>query len=318
MGFARQLRVLRWGECWKLVKDSLSEWANDKVPRLGAALAFYSALAAAPLLVVVLAMAGLFYGRAAVQGEIVWQIQHLVGREGARFIQALIASVAGRPASGIIATIVGLVALFFGASSAFIELQDALNTIWHVPVDPRRSGIASIVDTLKRRALSFVLVLSVGCLLLLSLFAGAWIAAAESFFGHVLPMPGPVLNLIDFLISFVVIAFLFAVIYKVLPDVRLEWGDVAIGAAITSLLFCIGKLLIGWYLGTSTIASSYGAAGSFLILLLWVYYSAQVFFLGVEFTKFYTQRFGSQFRRQLRLEPEPADRPVIVDERTDR
>jgi membrane protein len=309
----RQLRLLKCEQFWNLIKESFSEWANDKVPRLGAALAFYTALSLAPLVVVVLATAGLFYGQAAVQGEIVWQIQDLVGREGAIVIQALISSAAHRPTSGIIATVLGLVALLLGASSAFVELQDALNTIWHVPVDPRRSRLGSIFDVIKRRAVSFVLVLSIGLLLLVSLFVGAWIAAAETFVGNHLPLPGPVLHIINLLISFVAITFLFAAVYKVLPDVRLKWSDVAIGAAITSLLFSVGKLLIALYLGKTTIESSYGAAGSFLILLLWVYYSAQVFFLGAEFTKIYTQRFGSQFRAQLELLPERAERQAIVE-----
>jgi membrane protein len=309
----RQLRVLKFRQCWNLIEESLSEWANDKVPRLGAALAFYTALSVAPLLIVVLATAGLFYGQAAIQGEIVWQIQDLVGREGAKVIQALLSSAAHRPTSGIVATILGLAVLLLAASSAFVELQDALNTIWHVPVDPRQSKLSSIFGMIKRRALSFVLILSIGFLLLVSLFVGAWIAAAETIVGNLLPLPGPVLNMINLLISFVVITFLFGVVYKVLPDVRLEWSDVMIGAAITSLLFSIGKLLIGLYLGKTTIESSYGAAGSFLIMLLWVYYSAQVFFLGAEFTKIYTQRFGSQFRARLELRPEPPERQAIVD-----
>jgi membrane protein len=156
------------------------------------------------------------------------------------------------------------------------------------------------------------MVLGVGLLLLLALFVSTWIAAAETFFSGVLPLPGTALELFNFLVSFCVITFLFAVVYKVLPDVRLQWSDVAIGAAITSLLFTVGKLLIGIYLGHTSIASSYGAAGSFLIVLLWVYYSAQVFFLGAEFTKVYTHRVGSQFRAKLELKPEPlAAAPVV-------
>ncbi len=313
MELLRAFRIVTFRQCRDLVKESFSEWSNDKVPRLGAALAFYTALSLAPLLVVVLATAGLFYGAAAVQGQIVWEIQSLVGREGAKFIQAIIAGAAQRPTTGIIATILGLITLLFGASSAFVELQDALNTIWHVSVDPRRSGLASVFSLIKVRALSFALVLGIGFLLLVSLFVSAWIAATESFFNNVLPMPGPVLHLINLLISFLVITFLFAIIFKVLPDVRLKWSDVAIGAAITSLLFSAGKFLIGLYLGKSTIASSYGAAGSFLIVLLWVYYSAQVFFLGAEFTKVYTRRFGSQFRRQLQLQPERVEPQLIID-----
>jgi membrane protein len=202
--------------------------------------------------------------------------------------------------------------LFFGASSAFVELSDALNTIWRVPVSPRQSGVRSVFEMIKRRTVSFVMVLGVGFFLLTSLFVATWISAAEKFFRDLLPMPAPVLDGANFLISFLVITFLFAVVYKVLPDVRLEWSDVAFGAAITSLFFTIGKFLIGLYLGKTSIASSYGAAGSFLIVLLWVYYSAQVFFLGAEFTKIYTQRFGSQFRARLELQPERAESDLVV------
>jgi len=306
-----KLRIPRPGEFWTLVKESLSAWTQDNVPRLGAALAFYAALSIAPLLVVVLATVGFLYGKAAVQGEIVWQIQSLVGREGARFIQGLIASAAHRPASGIIATIVGLVVLFVGASSAFAELQDALNTIWRAPAAKRRSGIASVFNLVKRRILYFVLVAGVGFLLLVSLLAGAGITAVETYFSRFLPMPAALLSLINFFISLVVITILFAVIYKVLPDVRLKWSDVWIGAAFTSLLFALGKIPIDWYLGTTTVASSYGAAGSFLILLLWVYYSAQVFFLGAEFTKFYTHHMGSHFQEKLLIGPQPQSEPQL-------
>ena len=165
---------------------------------------------------------------------------------------------------------------------------------------------------IKRRTVSFVMVLGVGFFLLTSLFVATWIAATENFFRDLLPMPAAVLEATNFLISFLVITFLFAVIYKVLPDVRLEWSDVAFGAAITSLFFTIGKFLIGLYLGKTSIAPSYGAAGSFLIVLLWVYYSAQVFFLGAEFTKIYTQRFGSQFRARLELQPERVESDLVV------
>jgi membrane protein len=301
--FVCHLRGIKCGQICELFRSAFTEWLDDKAPRLGAALAFYTALSLAPLLVVVLAIAGLFYGQKAVEGQLVWQMQDMIGVEGAKAIQALI-SAAHKPASGIIATILGLLTLFFGASSAFAELSDALNTIWHVPVNPRQSGVASLFELIKRRTVSFLMVLCVGFLLLVTLFMSAWITAAETFFGEFLPIPGPLLQLVNFLISFLVITALFALIFKVLPDVRLKWGDVAIGAALTALLFSIGKFLIGLYLGATTIASSYGAAGSFLIVLLWVYYSAQVFFFGAEFTKIYTQRFGSHFRARLELQPE--------------
>ncbi|MGA2600954.1 MAG: YihY/virulence factor BrkB family protein [Bryobacteraceae bacterium] len=310
-GLLCQMRAIRCSECWDIANTAFTEWVDDKAPRLGAALAFYTALSLAPLLVVVLAVAGLAYGKQAVQGELVWQIQDLLGKDGARAIQALI-SAAHRPASGIIATILGLITLFFGASSAFVELSDALNTIWHVPVAKRQSGLASVLDMIKRRAVSFIMVLGVGFLLLVSLLVAAWIAATESFFRDLLPMPGLLLELTNFLIGFLVVACLFAVVYKVLPDVRLKWSDVTIGAVITALLFSIGKFLIALYLGRSTIASSYGAAGSFLIVLLWVYYSAQVFFLGAEFTKIYTLRFGSHFKATLELQPERSEHTLVL------
>ncbi len=303
----RQVRAIQCSQCRALVSETFSQWLDDKAPRLGAALAFYTALSLAPLLVIMLAIAGLAYGRQAAQGQLVWQMKDLLGAEGAKAIQALIVA-AHRPASGIIATIIGLITLFFGASSAFVELTDALNTIWRVPDKPGRSGIASAFDMIKRRSVSFLMVIAAGILLLLSVFLGAWISAGEKLFRGVLPLPGAALDIVNLLISFIAITALFALIYKALPDVRLKWSDVAIGAAITSALFSIGKFLIGIYLGKTTIASSYGAAGSFLIVLLWVYYSAQIFFLGAEFTKIYTLRFGSRFRATLELQPErPAE-----------
>ena len=301
--FLCELHGIRWNQWWDVVRAAMSEWVDDKAPRLGAALAFYSALSLAPLLVVVLAVAGLAYGKQAAEGRLVWQIRDMVGVEGAKAIQAVI-SAAHKRTSGIIATTVGLATLFFSASSAFVELTDALNTIWRVPVCPRQSSIASLFAMIKGRTLAFVMVLGGGFLLLLLLIVSTWITAVETFFRNLLPMPPSALDAVNFLLSFLVMTLIFAMIYKALPDVRLTWGDVAIGAAITSLLFTIGKYLIGLYLSTSTIASSYGAAGSFLVVLLWVYYSAQVFFLGAEFTKVYTQRYGSHFRAKLKLQPE--------------
>ena len=307
----RQLHTTPWRQIWKLFRLAFGAWLDDKAPRLGAALAFYTALSLAPLLIVVLAIAGLAYGQQAAEGRLVWQIQDLVGEQGAKAIQAVI-SAAHKRASGIIATMVGLVTLFFGASSAFVELTDALNTIWRVQGDPRQSGIASLFSMIKMRTLAFVMVLGAGFLLLMLVFVSTWIAAVEKFFRELLPMPPSVLDGVNFLLSFFVMTVIFAVIYKALPNVRLKWSDVAIGAAITSLLFSIGKYLIGLYLGTTTIASSYGAAGSFLIVLVWVYYSAQVFFLGAEFTKVYTQLYGSHFRARLELHPECQTEPELL------
>ena len=295
-----------------MVKNTLSCWSDDKAPRLAASLAYYTALSLAPLIVVVLAIAGLAFGRAAAQGQLVWQIREITGPSGARAIQALVDG-ARKPATGILATALGLTTLFFGATSAVVELTDALNTIWHVQI-PAATGLRNIKRLLKDRFLSFAMVAGIGFLLLASLFVNAWLAAVGKYFAQRLPMPEGLLEAANFIVSFLVITFLFAIIFRVLPDVRLKWSDVAIGAAVTSLLFSVGKLLIGMYLGKSTVGSAYGAAGSFVVLLVWVYYSALVFFLGAEFTKVYTHTFGSRSPNQPKApEPEPRDDVVLVD-----
>lgn len=292
----RHLRMFTWlnhEQLWRLVKSTISSWNDDKCSRLGASLAFYTALSLAPLIVVVLAVAGLAFGRDAVRGQLLWQIQDTVGYDGAKLIQQLIRT-AYKPTSGIIATVLGLTTLFFGATSVVMELTDALNTIWRVPVDANESGIKSMIRMLRQRFVSFAMIVGIGFLLLVSLVISTWLAMMGAFFSHLLPMPEFALHLFNLLISFFVIAFLFALIYKVLPDVTLQWSDVAIGAAVTSVLFTLGKFALGLYLGKSTIDSTYGAAGSFVVVLVWVYYSAQIFFLGAEFTRVYTLQFGSR------------------------
>ncbi len=311
---ARHFRMFTWltrKEIWNLVKNTLDAWSDDNVPRLGASLAYYTALSLAPLIVVVLAVAGLAFGRQAVEGQLLWQIKDTVGYDGAKLIQQLIQT-AYKPASGIIATVLGLITLFFGATSVVVELTDALNTIWHVPPVPGQSGLKNMFNLMKLRFVSFTMILGIGFLLLTSLLVSAWLSAMGRYFSHVLPFPEAFLHIFYFLISFAVITMLFASIYKVLPAVHLEWSDVAIGAAVTSLLFTIGKVLLGLYLGKSTLGSTYGAAGSFVIVLVWVYYSSQIFFLGAEFTRVYTQKFGSQVTAKLKLTPEVPQATVIL------
>lgn len=311
----RHFKMLAWvdrGQILNLVKTTFAAWNEDNIPRLGASLAYYTALSLAPLIIVVLAVAGLAFGRQAVQGELVWQIQDTVGTQGAKVIQDLIKA-AHEPTGGIIATIIGLLTLFFGASAVVVELTDALNTIWHVPRDQSKTGLSSMFRFIKQRFVSFAMVLGVGFLLLVSLVMSSFLSALGKFFDQYLPVPEYVLHAVNLTVSFLVITCLFAGIYKLLPDVKLKWSDVAVGAAVTSLLFTLGKFLLALYLGKSSISSTYGAAGSFIIVLVWVYYSAQIFFLGAEFTRVYCHQFGSRFTSQLQVTPEKMEANLIVD-----
>ncbi len=274
---------------WSLLKETFTEWNTDKASRLAAALAYYTIFSLAPLLIIAIAIAGAVFGEEAARGEIVAQIQGLVGREGAQFIQTAIEN-ASRPKTGSIASIISIVVLLFGASGLFAQLQDALNTIWEVQPKPGRGLVGIIRD----RFLSFTMVLGVGFLLLVSLVLSAVLAGVVNFLGDMLPGIGFLLQLANFVLSFAVTTLLFALIYKVLPDVKIAWGDVWIGAIITSLLFSLGRLLLGLYLGNSSFGSTYGAAGSVVIILVWVYYAAQILFFGAEFTQVYASRFGSR------------------------
>jgi membrane protein len=293
------------------MKETVGAWNDDNIPRLGAALAFYTLLSLAPLLVVVVAIAGIAYGKQAAEGQLFWQIRDLVGPEGARAIQGLLEG-AYKPGTGALATGLGLLTLAFGASSVVGELREALNTIWHVPVSSNSLGFSSVLALVKGRLYSFALVLGVGFLLLVSLVLNACLAAIGKFFGGFLPAPEGVLQVAISLVSFLVITVLFAAIYKLMPDVRLKWSDVTVGASFTALLFTAGKYLIGLYLGKASFGSTYGAAGSLVIVLVWVYYSSQLFFLGAEFTKIYTKKFGSHLREKLELHA-PKPESIIVD-----
>lgn len=287
----RQIVLLGWSELSGLVSTAVTNWFEHNVPRLGASLAFYTLLSLAPLLVIVIAVAGAVFGREAAEGQLVWQIQDLIGREGAQAVQTLLRG-ANRPAAGTFAAVLGVITLFYSAGTVIAELRDALNIIWCAP--PRRvSGVFGIISLLKDRTLAFVIVLGIGFLLLVSLTVNAALSAVGDQFNNSLPLPPWVFKALDFAITYVVIAIVFALIYKWLPNVDIEWRDVILGALLTSLLFGFGKYLIGMYLGTAGIASAYGAAGSLVIVLLWVYYSAQVFFLGAEFTRAYAEIYGS-------------------------
>lgn len=274
-----------------LLKATFSKWTEDKVPRLAAALAYFTVFSLAPLLIISISIAAIFFGEDAARGQIVGQIQSLVGQEGAEAIESMIAN-ANQVEGGVVATIVGIVTLLLGASGVFGQLQDALNTIWEVAPKPGRG----IVNFIRIRILSFGMVLAIGFLLLVSLIASAVLAGLGTFMNGILPDLAPLWEVVNFVVSFGVITFLFALIYKVLPDVRITWGDVWIGAAFTAFLFTIGRTLIGIYLGSAAVGSAYGAAGSLVVILVWVFYSAQILLFGAEFTQVYARRYGSRIR----------------------
>lgn len=274
-----------------ILKTTFKEWTEDKAPRLGAALAYYTIFSLAPLLIIAIAIAGLAFGEQAAQHQLQEQIRGMVGSQGAEAIQTMIAK-ASRPSSGIVATIIGLVTLVLGASGVFSQLQDALNTIWEVKPKEGR-GIKGII---KDRVLSFTMVLGIGFLLLVSLVLSAVLAALGSFLNTLMPNMSILMQIANIVISFAVITLLFAMIFKLLPDVEVSWRDMWLGAALTAVLFTIGKLAIGLYLGHSSATSVYGAAGSLVVLLLWVYYSAQILLFGAEFTQVYAMKCGSKCR----------------------
>lgn len=273
----------------ELLKETFQEWQEDKASRLAAALAYYTAFSIAPLFVIAIAIAALVFGEQAAQGKIVGQLQGLVGLDAAQGIDALIKSSQKRT-EGTIATLISVALLFFGASNIFTQLQDSLNTIWEVAPKPGR-GIKGI---LKDRILSFGMVLGIGFLLLVSLILSTVLAALGKYLGDMMPGLQFLWSILNFFLSFGVISVLFALMFKFLPDVKITWGDVGIGAIITALLFTIGKTLISLYLSNSGVGSTYGAAGSLVVLLLWVNYSAQILLFGAEFTQVYANKYGSQ------------------------
>jgi membrane protein len=271
----------------RVFRQASSEWINDNAPRLGASVAFYTLLSLAPVIVIAVALAAVVYGQEAAEGRLASEIQGVAGTEVARTIQEIIRG-AYKPRTGAIATVLGLVTLLFGASSIFVELHEALNTIWHVSLPPDRTNAATVVRLIRDRFYSFATVLGTGFLLLVSLVMNAWIAAIG------ISMP----RAATFTMSFLVIAVVFAALYKIVPDVGLKWSDVGFGAMITALLFMVGKQLMGLYFAHTSFGSTYSAAGSPIVVLLWVYYSAQLFFWGAEFSKIYTKTVGSQCDRQ--------------------
>jgi membrane protein len=282
-------------DIWGVLKSALAGWWNDNVPRMGAALAYYTLFSLAPVLVVAIAIAGLAFGPEAVRGEIVGQIKGLIGVEGATAVQAMLEG-AAKPSSSIPATILGIITFFIGATGAFLELQTDLDAIWRVKPKEDQSFFKALV---KQRLISFALVLGFGFLLLTSLIVSAGLAALHTYMGNMFPGVAVLWEAVNVVVSLAVISALFAMIYKVLPDVKLAWSDVVVGALVTAGLFTIGKSVIGLYIGASALSSTYGAAGSVIVILVWVYYSAQIILLGAEFTREYVERFGRKPRPEV-------------------
>jgi membrane protein len=275
---------------WALVKRAAAAWSDDYAPSMGAALSYYTVFSLAPLLLIAISVAGLVFGRKAAQGAVVDQLQGLIGRQGSEAIQDLLKNVS-RPSAGIVATVTGIVVLVIGATSVFAELQDDLNRIWQVPTKARGSTWWAWLRT---RILSIGLILAMGFLLLVSLAASAAFDAFAAWSTSPLAGWESLVHAVNLVLSFVLTTALFAMIYRFMPQATIEWRDVGIGAMVTAALFSIGKTLIGLYIGKSALASGFGAAGSLAVLLAWVYYSAQIFLFGAEFTWAYAHAFGSR------------------------
>ncbi len=284
---------------WALLKDSVKGYLEDDAVSRGAAIAYYTIFSIAPMLVIVIAIVGLIYGPQAAHGAIKGQLQGMMGPDGAYAIQTMIASASNRH-SGIVATLLGIGTLLITASGVFGEMQIALNVIWNVRAKGRSSTVSRLV---RARAISLGLVAALGFMLVISLAVSTAVAALGSALQHMLPGVDLLIQLLNFLVSLAMVTVLFAAIYKVLPDQSIEWYDVWVGALTTALLFTIGKTAIGLYIGSSQVASSYGAAGALVIVLLWIYYSAQIFLFGAEFTKAFAKRHGSHAEVKVRPDP---------------
>jgi len=281
---------MKLADLWVMVRHSVSAWVDDYAPSMGAALAYYTMFSIAPLLVIVIAVAGIMFGNDAAQGHVLAELRGIMGEEGALAVQGLLES-ASDPEKSSLAALVGIITLLIGATSVFAELQSALDRIWRAEAPPTSEGLWRWLRT---RILSLGMILGFGFLLLVSLVMSAALTAVGKWWGPLFGAWDMILQTINFVFSFGIITLVFAMFYKSLPRVSIDWRDVWTGATVTALLFTIGKLLIGLYLGRTSTASAFGAAGSLVVLLVWVYYSAQIFLLGAEFTWVYTHRHGSR------------------------
>ncbi|MDR9404858.1 MAG: YihY/virulence factor BrkB family protein [Halothece sp. Uz-M2-17] len=286
-----------------LLKETFTQWLEHKAPRLAAALAYYMVFSLAPLLIIAIAIAGAIFGEDAAEGDIVNRISGFVGQDAASVIEKAISN-ASQPDLSNIASLISVAILLFGASGVFVQLQEALNTIWSVQPRPGRI----VKQFIRKRILSFAMVLGLGLFVILSLLLTAAISALSQL--ELLPGFPFLWQSLSFVVSFGLVTLFFALVFKFLPDAKVAWNDVWIGAVITSILFAIGRSLLGWYLGKTSFASTYGAAGSLIVLLAWIYYSAQILFLGAEFTEVYARKFGSHItptRHSMRITTTPLD-----------
>lgn len=283
------MKSLKDSAVFQILKETGAAWDEDNVTRLAASLAYYTLLSIAPLIILAIAVAGLAFGEEAAREHIAGELSGVVGGGAASAVQS-IAKNAHTPGTGALSVTIGILVLLFGASGVFGELQSALNTVWDVAPKPGR-GIGGII---KDRFFSFTLVVGVAFLLLVSLVLSAALTWVGEFFEHTLPGGAALWQVLNFAISLAVVTSLFALMFKTLPDVHIQWRDVWVGAAVTAVLFTIGKFGLGIYLGSAGVSSAYGAAGSIVALVIWVYYSAQVLLVGAEFTEVYARRFGSR------------------------
>ncbi len=289
------------GTIWGLLKITYSQWQRDQASLMAAALAYYTVFSLAPLSIIVIAIAGSVFGEQAAKGELVAQIQDVIGRDGAQLIQTAIENASQLdPSQGPIPTLINIGVLLFGASVVFTQLQKSLNRIWELEVKPGNG----IKHFLRKRLLSFSMVLVIAFLLLVSLVISTILVILGNYLRGLVPGFTYLWQVTNFFVSFGIVTLLFAMIFKILPDAKIAWRDVWMGAAITAVLFNIGKSLLGFYLGHTTFASAYGAAGSLVIILTWVFYSAQILFLGAEFTQVYVRKWGKEII--------PADHAILV------
>ena len=296
-----------WRDALKLVKVTFNSWLDDYAPSMGAALAYYTMFSIAPLLLIVIAVAGLVFGADAVRGEIVGQLAGMMGKQSAVAIEGLLKSVS-KPSDSIWATVIGVVLLLVGATTVFGELQDAMDRIWRAPQRDTKGGIWNLLRT---RLLSFGMIMGIGFLLMISFVMSAGLAALGRWWSPLFADWALLANLVDLVVGFSLTTAVFALIYKLMPRVSVGWRDVLIGAVVTAFLFTVGRRLIGLYIGTSGVTSGFGAAGSLVVILVWVYYSAQIFLLGAEFTWAYAHFWGTR-----RDAPPSQDKPMSQDKPT--